>query len=295
MIFKTKIGDQARLARRRVRRWQALLRWRRLSLSGVPVLFANSFPKSGTHLLTQVLQGFAQIGPAVDSGLPAVVTFDGFTGRQRSQAEILSDLRRLLPGDIAYGHVHAFPNAVSYLRRDGMATFFILRDPRDVVVSHVHYIAEMAPSHIHHRYYHQVLEDFDQRLKASIIGVPVEKLQQADGKPVLEPLPNIRQRFEPYMGWLDLPEVLVLHYEDFLSDRQPTIQRVLEHAIRSGFQPCLPFDEAARILEASIKPQRSPTFRSGKAGGWHSAFSDEHRHLFEQVAGDLVARLGYEA
>ena len=294
MTIKTKMGDQARLARRRVRRWQALLRWRRLSLFGVPVLFANSFPKSGTHLLTQVLQGFAQIGPAVDSGLPAVVTFDGFTGRQRSQAEILSDLRRLLPGDIAYGHVHAFPDAVSYLCQDGMATFFILRDPRDVVVSHVHYIAEMAPSHIHHRYYHQVLEDFDQRLKASIVGVPVEKLEQADDKPVLEPLPNIRERFEPYMGWLDLPEVLVLHYEDFLSDRQPTIQRVLEHAVQGGFQPCLPFDEAARILEASIEPQRSPTFRSGKAGGWRSAFTDEHRQLFEQVAGDLVARLGYE-
>ncbi len=35
-----------------------MLRWRRLSFTGVPILFANSFPKSGTHLLTQVLQGF---------------------------------------------------------------------------------------------------------------------------------------------------------------------------------------------------------------------------------------------
>ena len=34
--------------------------------------------------------------------------------------------------------------------------------------------------------------------------------------------------------------------------------------------------------KASIEPQRSPTFRSGKIGGWHDAFTDEHRHLFEQ-------------
>ena len=61
----------------------------------MPVLLANSFPKSGTHLLTQVLQGFPSIGPAVDSGLPAIVTYEGDTGRQRQAVEILADLERL--------------------------------------------------------------------------------------------------------------------------------------------------------------------------------------------------------
>jgi hypothetical protein len=295
MNFKTKIGDSARLVRRRLRRWQALLRWRRLSLASMPVLFANSFPKSGTHLLTQVMNGFAKTGPAVDSGLPAIVTFDGLTGRQRSQAEILADLQRLLPGDIAYGHVHAFPEAIAYLCQDGVAAYFILRDPRDVVVSHVHYVAEMAPSHIHHRYYHEVLDSFDERLKASIAGVPMQELEKAAGKPVFEPLPDIRERFEPYLGWLDRSEVLVLRYEDFLSERQQTIQSVLEHAIQRGFKPRRPFNEAVQVLEEGINPQHSPTFRSGKAGGWRDAFNDEHRQLFQQVAGDLIARLGYEA
>lgn len=295
MTFETKLGEQARLARRQLRRWQALLRWRRLSLVGTPVLFANSFPKSGTHLLTQVMQGFAQTGPAVDSGLPAVVTFDGFTGRQRSPAEILADLRRLLPGDIAYGHVHAFPEAIELLCRYGMAAYFILRDPRDVVVSHVHYVAEMAPSHIHHRYYHEVLNNFDERLRASIAGVPMQELEKAAGKPVFERLPDIRERFEPYLGWLDRSEVLVLRYEDFLNERQQTVQKVLQHAIQRGFKPACPFDQAVRVLEESINPQRSPTFRSGKAGGWRNAFNDEHQRLFQQVTGDLVTRLGYEA
>ena len=294
MTIKIEMETQARLARRRLRRWQAMLRWRRLSLAGAPVLFANSFPKSGTHLLTQVMHGFSQIGPAVDSGLPAVVTFDGFTGRQRSQAEILADLRRLLPGDIAYGHVHAFPEAVDWLCRPGRATFFILRDPRDVVVSHVHYVAEMAPSHIHHRYYHEVLDSFDERLKASIAGVSRQELEKAAGKPVFEPLPDIRERFEPFMGWLEQPEVLVLHYEDFLLERRATIRKVLEHAMRCGFQPACALEQAVQTLEENINPERSPTFRSGKAGGWRKAFNDGHRQLFGQVAGDLVARLGYE-
>ncbi len=99
--------------RRSFRRARQILRWRGLlgkfSLDGVPVLFANSFPKSGTHLLTQVLQAIQAIAPVVDSGLPAVVTYQGDSGRQRSQDEILRDLQSLLPGDIGYGHLYALP------------------------------------------------------------------------------------------------------------------------------------------------------------------------------------------
>ena len=59
------------------------------SLSGSPILFANSFPKSGTHLLTQVLHGFVKLGPVVDSGLPAIVTYEGATGEPRNGEVIL--------------------------------------------------------------------------------------------------------------------------------------------------------------------------------------------------------------
>ena len=96
--LKTIPSFQVRLLRRFVRRMETTLR--RGTLSQSPIFFANSFPKSGTHLLTQVMAGFARLGPAVNSGLPAVVTFDGFTGRRRSVKEILADLRRFQPGDI---------------------------------------------------------------------------------------------------------------------------------------------------------------------------------------------------
>jgi hypothetical protein len=282
----------ARLLRRNLRRIRQSLRFG--SLASAPIFFANSFPKSGTHLLTQVLQGFTRLGPAVDSGLPAVVTFDGFTGRQRAAQEIIADLERLLPGDIAYGHVHAFPAAIEFMRREGVAAYFILRDPRDVVVSHVHYVAEMAPSHIHHRYYHEILPDFERRLAASIAGVPAAELEKAAGKPVPEPLPDILSRFEPFMDWLEHAEVLALRYEDFVGDRKSALVLVLEHALRSGFKPACSTAEALQILEASIDPGRSPTFRSGKIGGWQSAMNATHKVLFKEVSGDLLVRLGYE-
>lgn len=282
----------ARLLRRTFRRFRQTVRYGTLADS--PVLFANSFPKSGTHLLTQVLGGFARLGPAVDSGLPAIVTYDGFSGRQRSLEEIQSDLRRLLPGDIAYGHVHAFPEVVNLLCSPGFATYFILRDPRDVVVSHVHYVAEMAPNHIHHYYYHEVLQSFEQRLEASIAGVPREVLQEATGRSVPEGLPDIRSRFEPFTAWLEQPEVLSLRYEDFITNRSAAVLMVLDHAIRGGFQLACSAEEAARILERSIDPEQSPTFRSGKIGGWREAFQERQLSLFREVTGDLLERLGYE-
>jgi hypothetical protein len=274
----------ARLLRRQVRRWQAALRWRR-SLDGVPALFANSFPKSGTHLLTQALQGFPAAGPAVDSGLPAVVIYRGDTGEQRPLGAILADLRRFLPGDIGYGHLPAAPQIAAELSGPRFAAYFILRDPRDVVVSHVHYVSEMEPGHIHHRYYTETLRSFDERLRASIAGLPDPAI----------PFPDIRARFAPYLGWFDCPEVLCLRYEEFLgAGRRAALQRVLDHAVRRGFPLLISSAAALDALEASIDPRRSPTFRSGKAGGWRAQFSPENKALFKDLAGDLLLRLGYE-
>jgi hypothetical protein len=279
----SQLSHLARLARRQLRRWVVMIRWRTV-LAGGPVLFANSFPKSGTHLLTQVLQGFPHIGPAVDSGLPAVITFAGDTGRARPLEAILTDLARFQPGDVGYGHLHATPQVTAHLRQPGFAAYFILRDPRDVVVSHVHYVAEMEPGHIHHRYYTEQLHSFDERLRASILGLPHPEI----------PFPDLRLRFEPYLGWLELPEVLTLRFEDFLADRRGSLGQVLDHAVRRGFTLQVKPERALEILEEGINPSRSPTFRSGKAGGWVKHFTPELITLFKDVTGDLLIRLGYE-
>jgi hypothetical protein len=261
-----------------------MLRWRRVSFTDVPILFANSFPKSGTHLLTQVLQGFTRLGPAVNSGLPAIVTFNGNTGRERPVSQIQKDLQLLLPGDIAFGHLHALPQVVAFLCQPNIAPYFILRDPRDVVVSHVHYVTEIETSHIHHTYYKQDLKDFDQRLRTSILGLPGEQI----------PFPDISQRFAPYLGWLEHPEVLTLRFEDFLQDQGRTLGMTLDHAMQRGFPLAVDHQQATRRLAESIDPQRSPTFRSGKTGGWKAEFSPENKRLFKDVAADLLIQLGYE-
>lgn len=274
----------ARLARRSLRRRAAQKNFPDIPITQLPMFFGNSFPKSGTHLLTQILAGFTRLGPIVESGLPPVLTYEGESGRPRPLARILADLARLLPGDIGYGHLHALPEVVQALSRDGVAPYFIYRDPRDVVVSHVFYVTDINNQHVHHDYYVNELKSFDQRLEVSI-----------HGRPELEvPFPDIRARFEPFLPWLERREVLALRYEDMLQDVQVQLGRVFDHAMSRGFIYRGDGPAAIQTLSQRIKPEESPTFRSGQAGGWREQFTPRHKELFKEIAGDLLIRLGYE-
>ncbi|MFC2025769.1 sulfotransferase domain-containing protein, partial [Chloroflexota bacterium] len=244
--------------------------------------------------LTQVLEGFTGLGPVVNSGLPAVVTFDGVNGRRRTEDEILKDLNRLLPGDIAYGHLHANPEITEFVCRQGTAPYFILRDPRDVVLSHSHYITEMETNHVYHHYYSEVLQNENERIEASIKGISKEIFQDRQNTSINSELPDILARFSPYIGWLNQPEVLVLHFEDFITNQQTSIVQVLDHAVKRGFIPTFSNEVSIQNLVESIDPRQSPTFRSGKIGGWHTAFNAKNKELFKHVTGDLLIQLGYE-
>src|SRR5215813_11316670 len=85
---------------------QAILRWKRLSFHDAPPIFGNSKPKSGSHLLLQILNGFTQIMPYryVDAEPVRTITKDG---RRKSQTEILDDLKHTPKGVIGWGYVEA--------------------------------------------------------------------------------------------------------------------------------------------------------------------------------------------
>jgi hypothetical protein len=250
---------------------------------GWPALLGVSFPKSGTHLLDQILLGFSRVAPFSRRLHSFFAEFAGETGIKRPPSEALAWIGALGPRDIGSAHLFARPEVVLEVARARFVPYFIFRDPRDVVVSHVFYVTEMAPRHVHHAYYAS-LPDLDTRLMVSIRGRPELKIE----------FPDIAGRFSPYMGWLDCDEVLKLHFEDFVSDRHGLLENVLDHFLKR-----VPLNqdrkEILKELETSIDPSRSPTFRSGKTGEWRRYFKPEHRDVFKEVAGDLLLRLGYES
>lgn len=249
---------------------------------GWPILLSISFPKSGTHLLDQILLGFSKVAPFARRLHSFYAEYDGDTGRRRSEAETRAWLDSLRPLDITSAHLFATPLTIGRVATPAFMPYFIFRDPRDVVVSHVFYVTDMEPRHVHHQYY-QSLPDFDARLRASILGRPEAEVE----------FPDIARRFAPYMGWLDQPAVLKVHFEDLVNDRAAALGRIFDHFV-DRVPLKAPRETMLAALESSINPHKSPTFRSGKTGEWEKHFTVEHKKLFKEVAGDLLVRLGYE-
>jgi sulfotransferase 6B1 len=250
--------------------------------NGWPVLLGISFPKSGTHLLDQILLGFSKAAPFSKRIHSFYAEYEGESGRKRAPGQALAWLDSLHPRDIASAHLFAHPEAVARVTSPAFVPYFIFRDPRDVVVSHVFYVTDMEARHVHHKYYVS-LPDFNSRLNVSILGRP-----DADTE-----FPDIAGRFAPYLGWLEHPEVLAIHFEDLINDRAVTLTHILDHLLSRAPLPA-PRQLILESLESSINPRRSPTFRSGKTGEWKKHFTEEHKKLFKDVAGELLIRLGYE-
>ena len=275
--------------------------------AGWPILLGISFPKSGTHLLDQVLLGFSDVAPFSRRLHSFYAQYDGNTGRKRSSAETIAWLESLHPLDVTSAHLFASPEASQRVLTAAFVPYFIYRDPRDVAVSHVFYVTEMEKNHVHHAYY-QSLPNFDARLKTSILGIPsltpgpsplggrvISPLPPGDGVGVMANVefPDIAARFAPYLGWLGQPQVLEIHFEDFIHDRPGTLDRIIKHFLARAPLAIDPIT-ISQSLETAINPQKSPTFRSGKTGEWKKYFKDEHKTIFKDVAGDLLIRLGYE-
>src|SRR5215813_13217244 len=116
----------------------------------LPVLLGISFPKSGTHLLDQILLGFSNIAPYAKRLHSFYAEYEGESGLKRAPAQALAWLDSLRPCDVASAHLFARPETVARVCSPKFVPYFIFRDPRDVVVSHVFYITDMEAHHVHH-------------------------------------------------------------------------------------------------------------------------------------------------
>jgi hypothetical protein len=261
---------------------QAVWRWKRLSFKDVPPIFGNSKPKSGSHLLLQILNGFTRIMPYKYVEAEPVRTIM-VTGGRRSADAVAADLQRVPGGVIGWGYVEASGENVSVLCQPGRVNYFIYRDPRDLLVSQVFFATEMHAGHGMHEFYRS-LPDFGERLKIAITGVDRDGLRMV----------SVRERYNGVFECLEQTGVLCLRFEDLVNDRDATLHAMLDEVEKTGYRIPTPRERALEILVAAIQPKKSHTFRSGRTGNWKEFFTEEHKKLFKEVAGNLVVKLGYE-
>src|SRR5918999_481829 len=193
-------------------------------------------------------------------------------------------LSKVPDGGFVNAHCIYTPELADLFRQEGMRIVCILRDPRDVAVSQMHYIKQLENHFAHEGY--MALPSDSERLLVSIRGGQLggRKLQSLD------------ERYKQFLGWQDDENAIMVKFEDLVGPRgggsaetqKRTVERVARHV---GLEP----DEGMmRTVEENIFGV-SNTFRKGQIGGWQEEFSEEHARAAREIAGPLLVELGYEA
>jgi Sulfotransferase domain len=264
---------------------------------------ANSIPKSGTNLLARLLTllGFEQTsemgirehlvaGPFSTArkllrARSAEKVTIGVVSPQRIDRRWLGRrLSRVPDRCFVTAHCVYSPELASLFAGEQMRVVCILRDPRDVAVSQMHYIKQRQ-DHFAHEAFLKLPSDHE-RLLHSIQGGELggRRLQSLD------------ERYRQFLGWQDDENAIVVKFEDLVGPRgggsaeaqRRTVERVARHVSLE------PDKRMMRTVEENIFGV-SKTFRKGKIGGWRSEFSEEHVQAAKEIAGPLLVKLGYEA
>lgn len=275
----------------------------------IPRVLANSLPKSGTHLLTQLLNALGMRNhPFHLTGALGRVQgrnpFRRWQIRRRHDRKgirididndikidrdwLASNLADVPYGSYIRGHCPYSKEIENLLHKLDYKILFIIRDPRDVVVSYFHHMVR-DKNYPPHSFFVQLPTD-DERLKYAITGI-----RHLD-TPRLYRAP-IDFELESVIGWIDSTNVCAVRFESLIGPQGggekhtqiQTVQRIMDF-LGINYDSQQVEKIAARVFSPS-----SPTFRKGRIGDWKNHFSEANKRLFNQIAGDYLVRLGYES
>lgn len=257
-------------------------------------LIINTLPKAGTHLLLRLFEGlerYTATGDVIsaasadgcedaDSGLRVgVSTPRGI--RRRAFEEIVD---RIDVGWHSTGHIPYSSEAEQILEGRGVRLIVLLRDPRAVACSFVHFVM----SRPHHVFYPRLsrLPTFEAQLASTIEG-----LEPVAGESGGHLLP-VAECFHSVAAWADWRGAQVVFFEDLvgpLGGGGDTAQVRAIDAILNHVDHELP-PERRRELTRTIYSPDDPFFRKGQIDEWREWFTPAlHDHFESHAAGALSA------
>lgn len=267
-----------------------------------PRVFLNSIPKAGAHLAEKALaelgcpRGQGPLGSSTVFGRQQLVK--SLTRRPLLTADVVlvgievvapvraSWLRRrlagLAPGHYLRGHVQHSGAFAALLEEQELGVLHVVRDPRDVAVSHAHYMMA-RPRHPFHRFYRD-LGDWSSRLAFSITGGWV---------PGGGYLVSLAERYRLMEPWLRHPGALTVRFEDLVGERGGGSEATQADAL-ARLARLAGAGEADLGAVAERLFGGSSTFRKGRIGGWRESFAPEHHELIAPLREELLLRWRYE-
>jgi len=235
---------------------------------GMRVL-VTTHPKSGTNLLIQLTGSPAHI----PVGFP--VLYEGASvrsgnSRAGGDAITIGDTYKKVESftGAAFGHVPWTEEMERSARKQKTVVAVLIRDPRDVIVSHYFHVKRTAEAA-----FNFMLPD-GTRLADS--PDPIADL--------IRVAPFVWRKFIPWLSHADL----VVRFADLVGDPLSIATKLYNRAGGRVFGVSTPAQMTERI-----NPHKSPTFRKGSTGDWRNHFTSAHVQQFNQAMGDIANRLGY--
>lgn len=253
------------------------------------LVLCNSYHKSGTHLLYQILYAAPGLHKWDD-----IVAVQALCGLMNSVNHIRWKLGSASNASIIRSHLMYCDEVLSILSEFDVRLLFIYRDLRDVALSHARWVTQEERIFLHDVYVQK--ETFDEQLMSSIMGVPL-------GTPFASNAshPDIGTDFSRWQGWVTNSQTLAVKFEDLVGERgggdEAKRLHLVEH-IMDHLEISISTSEIkSRFASQVMNPEESHTFQKGgkgTIGGWQKFFKESHKQAFKRVAGDILIDLGYE-
>ncbi|MGY0391273.1 sulfotransferase domain-containing protein [Bizionia sp. KMM 8389] len=240
-----------------------------------PKVILNSLPKSGTHLLESL---FFQLPLMRHCGKKTLKV-----ETQNPVAPKLPTITSLKKGQFLLSHMQYDASVLHAANSHDIKVIHLVRDPRDVLLSHLNYIEKMDTTQKSHKFILQYKTRFE-KLQAMIHGE----------KDVLEPFNEVLSKFQP---WINKPEVLCIKFEDLIGPNGGGDKQLQADAVKRIIE-FIGIEVEATELESicgRIFSSKSSTFNKGKIGNWKRILNDEEKQWLNNTLKQQIKSYGYEA
>lgn len=163
-------------------------------------------------------------------------------------------------------------------------TFYIIRDPRNIVVS----------------WYYSMLETHPLMGKVGKNRMILEKLSFEEG--ISYCIEALQLKFSFMRDWMQNqsdPNVLILKFEDLTKEPEPYFKNFFSHceidipdeiiySVISDYSK-----EKMREKDLNKRQQKSESHYRKKSSTWQDVFTEEHKRLFTDINGNLIDILDY--
>lgn len=241
-------------------------------------IFLNSIPKSGTHLLHQILMNLN-----FEDKFGFFASTPSWSMQVRSNQEAEKYLSRMYKNEIISGHLFFSKSIENYLLESSIPSVFIYRDPRAIFLSELHYLSNMNRWHRCHKYYARC-KSFDEKFDLCLEGLPESSFYY----------PKFSDRIKDYLGWINSKAVYAIRFEDLINKetRFSEINNLLNY-LSPFFEYIDNKDSSIKDAKGSISPEKSHTFTGLEPDRWKTNLSSSQIYQLESHLGTLTKEMGF--